>query len=169
MDGGVPVSVEQVRLCAPLHQQPHKLRLVPKTRLVQRRPHHACGRQVDVDSELEESLGGGVVVLSDCKVEEGPAVHVAERGEFDGVFGEHVFELLVAAVDDQLQQLVLHLLDGAEVVLPDPPLALPAQNQRLLVLDELLAVLGLACFYILDQYFLLLVGRPMSLPSGSTV
>lgn len=124
---------------------------------MQCRPLHSRSSQIHIKSELQQSLSNDVIVLPDGEVEKCPSVHISNLGEFNRILNEYILELVMALMDDQLQQFVLHLLDGVEVVRPYLAVMLLSDDKGLMVLDQILAVLRLSRLNIFNQDLLLLL------------
>lgn len=80
MNGCIPIWIDYIGIRSPLHKQFDQLGLVCQTSFMQGWSLHSSSCEVNVDSELEQSLGDNVISLSYSEVKEGPAVHVSNGG-----------------------------------------------------------------------------------------
>lgn len=125
---------------------------------MQRSPLHSRSGQIDIKSKLQQGLCDDIIILPDGEVQQRPSIHIPNLREFNRILNEYIFELVMALMDDQLQQFVLHLLYGVQVVGPHLTVVVLSDDQGLVVLDQLLAVLRLTRLDILYEDLLLLFG-----------
>lgn len=159
MNRCVSITIHEIRVRAPLDQQAHQFGLISQTGLMQRGPLHSRSGQIHIKSKLQQGLSDDVIVLPDGEVQKRPSVHIPDLREFNRILNQYIFEFVMTLMDDQLQQFVMHLLDGVEVVGPHLAIVLLSDDKGLMVLGQFLAVLRLTRLDILYQDLLLLLGR----------